>query len=143
MTCTLGRPAALCGRVSMRNPTESGVSALCQIILQGHIVNKRGSSIHVGTVHMKERDPNSDFPGDTNEITFGKLGEDRLNIYIGMYFILLLMRGCTSRNSFCRSHTLAFSFHICLFLLSHTYSFLSHAYIFLLSHTYIHYFTFQ
>ncbi len=36
---------------------------------------------------MKERDPNSDFAGDANEITFRKLGEDRLNIYIGMYFI--------------------------------------------------------
>uniref|UniRef100_A0A9J7XJV2 Integrin, alpha 3b n=1 Tax=Cyprinus carpio carpio TaxID=630221 RepID=A0A9J7XJV2_CYPCA len=42
-----------------------------------------GSFVWQGTVHMKERDPNSDFPGDTNEITFGKLGEDRLNIYIG------------------------------------------------------------
>jgi len=36
---------------------------------------------------MKERDPNSDFAGDANEITFGKLGEERLNIYIGMYII--------------------------------------------------------
>ncbi|XP_052426948.1 integrin alpha-3b [Carassius gibelio] len=42
-----------------------------------------GSFVWQGTVHMKERDPNSDFPGDRNEITFGKLGEDRLNIYIG------------------------------------------------------------
>ncbi|KAF4106880.1 hypothetical protein G5714_012870 [Onychostoma macrolepis] len=42
-----------------------------------------GSFVWQGTVHMKERDPNSDFAGDANEITFGKLGEDRLNIYIG------------------------------------------------------------
>ncbi|XP_050980001.1 integrin alpha-3b isoform X2 [Labeo rohita] len=42
-----------------------------------------GSFVWQGTVHMKERDPNSDFAGDANEISFGKLGEDRLNIYIG------------------------------------------------------------
>uniref|UniRef100_A0A672R5F3 Integrin alpha-3-like n=1 Tax=Sinocyclocheilus grahami TaxID=75366 RepID=A0A672R5F3_SINGR len=42
-----------------------------------------GSFVWQGTVHMKERDPNFDFAGDANEISFGKLGEDRLNIYIG------------------------------------------------------------
>ncbi|XP_043109036.1 integrin alpha-3b isoform X2 [Puntigrus tetrazona] len=42
-----------------------------------------GSFVWQGTVHMKERDPDSDFAGDANELTFRKLGEDRLNIYIG------------------------------------------------------------
>ncbi|XP_042623135.1 integrin alpha-3-like [Cyprinus carpio] len=42
-----------------------------------------GSFVWQGTVHMKERDPNFDFAGDANEISFGKLGEDKLNIYIG------------------------------------------------------------
>ncbi|XP_052466887.1 integrin alpha-3-like isoform X2 [Carassius gibelio] len=42
-----------------------------------------GSFVWQGTVHMKERDPSFDFAGDANEISFGKLGEDRLNIYIG------------------------------------------------------------
>lgn len=34
---------------------------------------------------MKSRDINLDFAGDANERSFGMLGEDRLNIYIGMY----------------------------------------------------------
>ncbi|XP_059386447.1 integrin alpha-3-like [Carassius carassius] len=42
-----------------------------------------GSFVWQGTVHMKERDPSFDFAGDANEISFGKLGEDKLNIYIG------------------------------------------------------------
>ncbi len=81
---------------------------------------------------MKERDPNSDFAGDANEITFGKLGEERLNIYIGMYIILFFMRGCTDCNSLWCSHTLTFTFHI-----TFTYSFLSHVYISTFTHTFI------
>nr|XP_055032649.1 integrin alpha-3b isoform X1 [Misgurnus anguillicaudatus] len=43
-----------------------------------------GSFVWQGNVHMKYRDPNSDFAGDTDDKSFGKLGEeDRLNIYIG------------------------------------------------------------
>ncbi|XP_077062271.1 integrin alpha-3b [Siphateles boraxobius] len=42
-----------------------------------------GSFVWQGTVHMKSRDPNSDYAGDANERSFSMLGEDRLNIYIG------------------------------------------------------------
>lgn len=36
---------------------------------------------------MKCRDTDSDFEGDADEKSFGKLGEDRLNIYIGTRFV--------------------------------------------------------
>ncbi|XP_056627893.1 integrin alpha-3b isoform X2 [Triplophysa dalaica] len=42
-----------------------------------------GSFVWQGNVHMKCRDTNSDFEGDADEKSFGKLAEDRLNIYIG------------------------------------------------------------
>lgn len=93
----MGPLAALCGRVS--NTSSMGKSTndscgkctgslVCVSSPLSHIKRVilliKEILLFIGTVHMKSRDVNSDFAGDANERRFNMLGEDKLNIYIGM-----------------------------------------------------------
>ncbi|KAG1954636.1 integrin alpha-3b isoform X2 [Pimephales promelas] len=68
---------------------DQDLEGMCNMGISGGMTEKDvyfgtpGSFAWQGTVHMKSRDTNSDFAGDANERSFGKLGDDRFNIYIG------------------------------------------------------------
>ncbi|XP_051968870.1 integrin alpha-3b [Xyrauchen texanus] len=68
---------------------DQNLEGMCNMGISGGMTENdvyfgtTGSFVWQGNVHMKCRDTDSDFAGDASEKSFGMLGEDRLNIYIG------------------------------------------------------------
>lgn len=68
---------------------DQDLEGMCNMGISGGMTEKDvyfgtpGSFTWQGTVHMKCRDTDSDYAGDANDRSFGKLGEDKFNIYIG------------------------------------------------------------